>query len=308
MRFDTIATVGDPRLRRTMRFGRHGRLGIACLALIAVLAARAAPARADNVDTLINQLAKGSDYKVRLSAALSLSKLGDQPAVPAFIDARGDDDKTVRGAAAVGLSKVVNAQTKPALRKKAIAALDDVAKNDASSFVQKQADKALETLRALDTGGGGTAPAGNAAIYVNVGDMSAKTDGAEKMRALMRQTTIKMFSKVAKDMSTTWAGGATPTKKQLDAKGAAGFHVDGTLTELTTKEKGGGTIVSCKISMYIATFPEKSVFGFLNGGASVQASTDPGDVEGAKGDCVNAVVEDLVAHKIVPTIQTRSGK
>jgi len=200
----------------------------------------------------------------------------------------------------------VTSKTKPALIKKAIAALTDTSKSDASSFVQKQAEKALEVLNALGGGGGGSDV--NAAIYVNIGAMSAKTPDAEKMRDLMRSTTIKVFGKTAKSMATSWAGGSVPTKKQLDAKGTAAFHVDGTLTDLTEKEKGGSTIVSCKVSMYIASFPDKSVFGFLNGGASVQASTDPADVEAAKGDCVTAVVEDLVQHKIVPTIQIKSGK
>ena len=295
MRFGTIDRVGDSRL---------GRLVLACLALVAVLVIRAAPAHADNVDTLIGQLKNGDDYKTRLSAAIALSKLSDQRAVGPFIDALSDDDKNVRGAAAIGLSKVVNSQTKPKLIKQAIDALQNVKDNDPSSFVQKQAEKALDTLNGLGGGGGNT----NAGIYVNIGDMSAKSADAEKMRNLMRSTTLKMFGKVATNMTTTWAGGAIPTKKQLDAKGVAGFHVDGTLTNLDEKVKSGQTIVTCKVSMYIATFPEKSVFGFLNGGASVQASTDPADVAAAHGDCVSAVVEDLVQHKIVPTIQTRSGK
>jgi HEAT repeats len=304
MRFGTIGSVGANRLARDTRLRR---LVVACLALVAVLAVRAASARADNVDTLINQLANGSDYKTRLSAAISLAKLNDQRSVQAFIDALADDDKNVRGAAAIGLSKVVTSQTKPALIKKAIKALETASTDDASTFVQKQAQKALETLRGLSGGGeAGTANA-NASVYVNIGDMSAKTADAEKMRNLMRSTTLKTFGKIAKTMTTTWPGGGVPTKKQLDAKGVGGYHVDGTLLELTEKVKGDSTIVSCKVSMYIAAFPEKSVFGFLNGGASVQASTEPSDVALAHGDCVTAVVEDLVQHKIVPTIQTRAG-
>ena len=84
--------------------------------------------------------------------------------------------------------------------------------------------------------------------------------------------------------------------------------VDGTLTDVGVKEKGNSAVISCKISMLIATYPEKSMFGFLNGGASVQASSSPDDVELAKQDCVVAVVEDLVTKKIIPTIQTRSGQ
>jgi hypothetical protein len=81
----------------------------------------------------------------------------------------------------------------------------------------------------------------------------------------------------------TWPGGKSPTRKELDAKKVSGFHVDGTLTELTVKRKGSAATVSCKVSMLIATYPEKSVFGFLNGGASVTASTDDNDVRLAGG-------------------------
>ena len=77
---------------------------------------------------------------------------------------------------------------------------------------------------------------------------------------------------------------------------------------MTTKEKGSSTIVSCKVSMLIATFPDKSMFGFLNGSASVQASADPSDVAEAKNDCVDAVVEDLVTKKVVPAIKTKAGQ
>ena len=55
--------------------------------------------------------------------------------------------------------------------------------------------------------------------------------------------------------------------------------------------------------MLLASFPDKSVFGFLNGGAKVQGSASPSDIELASEDCVSAVVEDLIAKKIVPTIK-----
>lgn len=281
---------------------RLATFAVLVAAVVALLVIRATPARADNVTDLAKQLENGSDYKVRLSAALSLSKLGDQRAVPAFIAALDDSDKTVRGAAAVGLSKLVNAKTKDKLRKQAVDALTRVAKSDASTFVQKQAQKALETIQALTGGAGTVAP-----FYVNVGDMAVKVTGADKLKALMKATVEKTVKKTDKNMSTTWAGGIVPAQKQLDAAKVAGFFVDGTLNELTVKTKGASSIVSCKLSMLVATFPRKSIFGVLEGSASVQGSDDPKDIEYAKSDCVAAVIEDLVAKKIVPTIQSRSG-
>jgi hypothetical protein len=269
---------------------------VALVASVAMIPA----ASADNVDKLVSDLKSSSDYKVRLSAAASLAKIGtdDKRAVDAFIDRLGKDkEKTVRGAAAVGLGKVVTADTAAKLRTAAMSALDKATK-DKDSFVKKQAKKALDKLKKLDGGGGTVVAAGG--IYVNIGAMAAETKDADKMKALMKKTVERTFSKSATDIKT----GTPPTS----LKGVQAFYVDGTLNEVTTKAKGSATIVSCKVNMYIATYPDNSVFGFLNGGGSVQASSDAKDVELAKTDCVDAVVEDLVIKKIIPTIRSKAGR
>jgi len=283
----------------------YSRLAVAiCTALVALVAGLGTAA-ADNVDKLIKDLGSSSDYKVRLSAAASLAKLGDERAVPAFIKALGKDkEKTVRGAAAVGLGKVVTSDTPEDLLEKALAALGTAAKKDKDSFVKKQAKKALARLEKLSGGGAAVAKGG---IYIDIGAMSAKTEAADEMKALMRKTVDKTFTRNAPDMLTKWPGKKAPTKKDLAT--VQPFHVDGTLNEITTKAKGSATIVTCKVNMLIATYNDmkKSMFGFLNGGASVQASDDERDIELAKQDCVTAVVEDLVIKKIIPTIEAKAG-
>jgi hypothetical protein len=258
-------------------------------------------AQADKADKLIVQLTKSADYKVRLSAALNLAKLGDKrpKVVEAFIGALGDSDKTVRGVAAASLAKLIDSNTKDALRKRAVARLKQVASSDSNKFVQRQAQKAYDAL--VDIGSGGAVAGGG--IYVDIGDMSAKAGDSAKMKALMRKTTQTTFAKKARSMRTEWPGGS-PSKKDL--KSTTAFHVDGTLTELTEQSKGSSTLVTCKVSMLIATYPEKSMFGFLNGGATVQAGSSAKDIQYAKEDCVVAVIEDLVAKKVIPTIQTRA--
>ena len=59
--------------------------------------------------------------------------------------------------------------------------------------------------------------------------------------------------------------------------------------------------------MLLASYPDRSIFGLLNGGASVQATGSANDVALAREDCVSAVIEDLVAKKIVPTINAKVG-
>jgi len=261
-------------------------------------------ARADNVDQLIGQLDDDSD-KIRLSATLNLTKLGDQRAIPALAKRlTSDSSKNVRSAAAVGLGSLVNSRTRATDRDLAVKSLQKAAAGDESEFVKAQAERALKTIGAsapsvpTPSGGG---------VYVNVGPMSSKTGTDDaKFRDLMVKTATKTLGRVASSMATSWPGG-TPSKSALSSKNVQGFYVDGTLNELKVDKAGSSSKVSCKISMLLASFPEKSVFGFLSGGAAVQASASDRDIALAREDCVTAVVEDLIAKKIVPTIKVKAG-
>jgi hypothetical protein len=277
------------------------------LALVVLLLTRTAYAQSSNVQTLINQLEDSSD-KVRLSAALNLTKLGDPAAILALIkrlDSNNESSKNVRSAAAVGLGSLVGEKVKGSQRDLAIKALRNAQSNDPSEFVKVQAEKALEKIGAA----GGSAPtSGGSSVYVNIGPMSSKTGSNDvKFRTMMVSVSQKTLSRVASSMAQTWPGGGSPSKQALAAKGFSGFYVDGTLNELKIDKSGTTATISCKVSMLLASFPDKSVFGFLNGGAKVQGSTSQRDIDLGSEDCVSAVIEDLIAKKIVPTIKSKVG-
>jgi len=298
---------------RVFRTARAACLRVATIAALLVGLTRGTPARADNVDQLINQLATASSDKVRLSAALNLTKLADPRAILPLVKALGNDsDETVRSAAAVGLGEMVDAKTKSNIKNLAVSTLKTAAASDSSSLVREQAAQALKAIgvtaptpvQAPSSATGG----GASAIYVNIGPMSSKTgDTASdaKLKALMVKVATKTMGKVASNMALTWPGGL-PTKAQLDAKSTMGFYVDGTVNELKVKQSGSSATVSCKINMLLASFPDKSIFGLLDGRASVQSSGSASEVALASEDCVSAVVEDLIAKKIVPTITTKA--
>ena len=278
------------------------------VAITTLLLAFARPVFADNVDTLIGQLDDSSD-KVRLGAALNLQKLGDPKAIPALIkrlDPNTESSKNVRGAAANGLGTLAAGAAK-APKAAAVKALQDAEQNDPAVFVQAQATKALQKIGA--TGGTATQPSGGSGqIYVNVGPMSSKTGNTTndaKFRQLMVTTTQKTLTRSAPGMVQNWPGGNTPTKGQLQSKGFCGFYVDGTLNAVTVTKSGNNAEISCKVSMLLASFPDKSVFGFLNGGAKVAGSASQRDIDLGSEDCITAVVEDLIAKKIVPTINSK---
>jgi len=268
-------------------------------------------AHADNIDQLIKQLKDSSD-KIRVAAAVNIAKSEDLRAVQPLIDVlSGDSDIKVRGAAAVGLGKIIAKHPGSDERQLAVKALTRASAIDKNQFVKDQAKAALSTIAnagsdsaATSTSSGGSGAKGG--IYVNVGPMSAKTGGTKdaKWRAMMVKVTEKTLAKTAPNMATTWSGGV-PSKAALAKAGANGFYVDGTLNVLDIKVSGGGATISCKVSMLLADFPDKSVFGFLNGGASVTASGSEKDQDLASEDCVTAVIENLIANKIIPTIKSK---
>jgi len=281
---------------------------------IALIVTLGGVARADNVSQLADQLANDDSDRVRLAAAVSLAKLGDEKAIlPLAKCIVNDSDKNVRSACAIGLGNLVKPSTRSAFKNLAVANLKTAAQNDSSDLVKKEANKALTAITGAGTsssGSSGTSSGGGGAgIYVNIGPMSSKTGGSNdaKLRALMVKTAAKTMSSHAAYMSQAWGGGGTPSKAALAGKGISGFYVDGTLNELKIKTSGSGSTISCRVSMLLADFPDKSVFGMLNGGATVTASASQSDQDLASEDCVSAVIEDLIAKKIIPTICTKAS-
>jgi len=287
---------------------------VRALAILVALVTGLRTARADNVDALVDQLTNGDSDRARNSAALNLVKLNDPSTKVLLALAKAvvnDSDRDVRATCAAGLGKLGTKAT-GSVKGLVVKNLEQAASSDSSDFVKQQAQKALKEITGKSGGGGETGPGasggGGGGIYVNIGPMSSKTSGNNnaKLQALMAKVAAQTLAKNAPNMSQTWSGGGTPSKSALAAKKVAGFYVDGTLNTLQVKPSGGGSTISCKVSMLLADFPDKNMFGFLNGGASVTAGSSQSDQDLASQDCVQAVIENLIATKIIPTIKSKA--
>lgn len=278
--------------------------------ILVLLVTGARFAHADGTDDLIKQLANGDSERVRNSAALNLIKLDDPSTKVLLALAKAvinDSDADVRATAAAGLGKL-GPRAKGSAKGLVIKNLQTASASDSSSLVKQQADKALAALGQTSGGGqqSGQTGSGQGGVYVNIGPMSAKTGANDaKLKALMIKVASQTLQKNAPAMAQTWAGGGTPTKAALAAKKVAGFYVDGTLNSVTVKTAGSAATISCKVSMLLADFPDKNMFGFLNGGASVSGGSSQADQDLASQDCVQAVIENLIATKIIPTIKSK---
>ena len=300
---------------------RNGAVGLvyaASLRVVAITAMvllvfRATPAHADAVDELIKQLENSSD-KIRLSAALNLAKLGDPKAILPLAKSLGNDsDKNVRAAAAVGLGKLVDGSTGKSVKNLAINALKKAASGDASEFVKQQAEKSLTALGV----GGLRARARAGPERDGRRDLREHRPDVVEDRQQDRRPQVPGPDGQGLDQSTLGRVASRwrpPGRAGRADQGPA--HPEGIPGVLRRRHPqhadvntNGGivAIVSCKVSMLLASFPDKSVFGFLNGGAKVKRSASARDIALAGEDCVTAVIEDLIAKKIVPTIKAKAG-
>src|SRR5207247_1137647 len=148
------------------------------------------------------------------------------------------------------------------------------------------------------------------AIYVNIGPMASTTGDPAvdaKLKGVMVKVANKTMTRISSNMASmplAWSSGE-PSKAVFNPRLTSGFYIDGTVEELKVKETGSSMTVSCKINMLLASYPDRNIFGFLKGAASVQASGSRTEIAFAREDCVSAVVEDLIAKQIVPTITTK---
>jgi hypothetical protein len=252
------------------------------VALAALLLAVWTPARADKVDDLAQKLRSDPDYKVRLSAALNLGKLADGRAVGALIDGVADADKSVRAVSAAALGRVIDASVAPGDRDRAVAALDAAARGDPDPLVRAQAQKSLDSLTLR--------------VYVEIGPMADTTRRGAGALPVMRRELAASIGRRGPGFQTRWPSGRSPSDAELKKVGARAFFIDASIVQLDASSGH----VACTVSMILATYPQKSMFGFLRGSGEVDAGGPD-----AVSQCLVAVLDDLVGSKIVPTIQAR---
>jgi len=98
---------------------------------------------------------------------------------------------------------------------------------------------------------------------------------------------------------------ANYTTKEPSDKNATGFYVDGNVISITKADKGNTAIIEAKLSMQLAEWPKKSMFGFLNGGGKATTGNLK-NLDADVADVVTSILEDLVKKKAIPAMDARA--
>lgn len=282
---------------------------LAVLAACLLLCARGA--YADAIDQNVRELGNGG-YKIRLAAALTLSKSKDARAVIALADAlMADTDATIRRVAALALEKMVDDNTPDDAKQLALDALERAAKSDRDDKVKASAQgamRALSGLRRAKASHGGGRGGSRPEVFVDIeaSDQSKKAPADAPAR----------LAKVVKGQisrsgyATDWPGGL-PTQSELSSSRSRAFIVASTVKKVEVTKTARNATVACTVSVRIAPWTgtdggekwEANKAANASGSAKAQTGTSQREIDGGVRDCLEAVAEDVTARQVVPFLK-----
>jgi hypothetical protein len=287
-----------------MEMSRVVAVVTACLVVLC-----ASTATADTIDQNVRELGGEQSYKVRLAAALALSRSKDARAVIAIADALAkDDDATIRRVCALALEKMIDGRTPEDARELGIDAIDHAAGGDADAKVRDTAQKALRALAGLRRHTSGV-KSDRPEVFVNIDattDQSkrAPTDAPDRVTRIVRQRVEKI------GYATSWPGGL-PTMAELATAKARAFIVASTVTRIEVARVGHQTQIACTVSIRVAPWGgrdggekwEANKAASAAGSAKALTGNSEREIAGGVRDCLEAVSEDVTSRQVVPFLK-----
>jgi HEAT repeats len=245
------------------------------------LAMFAAPARADSVDDLTKQLSS-SNEKARVSATVSLARLGDKRSLKPLVTALHDPSAEVRAIAAVALGKLKHKAALPSLRAAASDDTDDIVRkkareaalavakaNDLDAELPEPAVATSSKPQARHTKGFGHSPhavADAPDLYVMI--KSSSDDSPGKADKPTRKQNAEVVKQVLLD-SFKSAPQVTMTAADAQRWGLDPRTIDLSVVKMDVETNGGYVEIAAELRLAISDDKGK-MLSFLSGGAKVQ--------------------------------------
>jgi hypothetical protein len=264
-------------------------------------------AGAETIDTSIRQVTDTS-YKVRLAAALSLSKSRDPRAVIALADVLlHEDESTIRRVAALALGKMIDGRTAEDARELGLDALAAAAASDADKNVRATAARAYQDLAGLRRKR--TERPDKPDVFVNIDGTTdpskmAPSDEGERIGRIMRRSVERT------GYATSWPGGL-PTQMELTTSHSRAFIVASTVRKIEVARVSRQTQVSCKLEIRVAPWSgtdggekwEANKAASASGSAKALTGNSERDIATGVRDCLEAVAEDVTTRQIMPFLK-----
>jgi hypothetical protein len=261
-----------------MTAGRSYRKLVATLAVLFALLP-AVPAFADRVDDLAQMLSSSSD-KTRITAVVSLARLGDKRTLKPLVTALHDPNAQVRALAATALGHLGHKAALPALRSAAIDDTDDVVRKrarEATLAVARSNNLPVDLpgteIVAAQAGphGSGFGRSPHAVedrpdLYIVV--KTSSDDSPGKADKNTRKAHADIVRNALVD-SFRAAPQVTMAETEAQRWGLDARHIDLSVVKMEIVQNGGYVEVNAELRLAISDETGK-MLSFLSGGAKVQ--------------------------------------
>jgi hypothetical protein len=253
-----------------MHWSRRSLLSLALLT--AVSSAWATP----GLDELVDQLQHGSDFRVRVSAALQLGKSLNPAASQPLEGALEDPNASVRAAAAAALKNLGDVSAIGPLR----------SHSDKSSAVRAQIESAIKSLEEE-----ATTP--KIKVLVKIGIMKNGSGvKAPRLESELADSSRRKLNAlpgvhVLAEDSTQKPSQDVPT-----------VMVTGKISELTAAREGGSIVYSASVEYVLHTMPEQSIAAKVSGRASATASEQEANDNARSAELRRSVLEAAIASAL----------
>lgn len=269
---------------------QHGRSWARALvaALMVFSLAAARPASADDPYAAAKRdVATGSDFRIRVGAALRLGKSGDPSVRPALEKALSDPHPAVRGAAAAALLALGDKAALPALEKQEAQETAPAVKTQLASTIQK--------LRAGDVPQGPKLEGAQLVIQIGTMRNATAVRGAE-VELMLRSATrskARTLPKVA-----VLDASDTALLQQARERRLPVLALDGTLTQLSQRQTAGTVSCVAQVEFTVRGAHDQTLKGTLSGSAtsmeSARALSSASKVAAMQQQAIEGAVESAL--------------
>ncbi len=253
-------------------------------AVLLVLGASVPSIVAQDRSTVVRVLEEGSDFRLRVRAAMALGSSGDPHMADALVRALShDDNAAVRAACAEGLGRLAVPSTRSAL---------EHATHDGSASVRDAATRALRTLTAAAPAAPAPAPAAaplpstghidwsRTSYVVFVGSLSDRSDFAHARLVTVLGTEVRRALGGLHDVAVIDVGGSrSEADREAAARHLPEYRIEGSISRVHRETAGHDLRVRCEVSLVLMDDTTHNIRAALNGAAT---GTEPAPTSAAR--------------------------
>jgi hypothetical protein len=220
------------------------------LALVIVMLASSSVSTAQDFSSLKKDLASGSDFRLRVGAALALGRTHARAALEPLVEALDDPSPAVRVAAAAALGALGQKDASDALRTHI--------GRETSPAVRAQLESALAKLESART-------EARAKYLVELGELRNLTGArGERLAAQFRGATR---ARAAAIPGVELVNDSSEGRREAASRKLPLLLLDGVLNNLSQGRDGERTIVSAQVEYIFRKIPEHALTGSVRGTA-----------------------------------------